>query len=160
MKIRNSTPSDAGAVGALYVELQQHHFRLQPHNPRYQVKSERWLEIARRAVEDPDDDVLVAEAESGVVGFARLRYEAKPWGLASQVETLVVSARWRGRGVGTELLAAGEAAAASRGARGMRVEVVVENDEGREFYEHRGYLALALRYGKPVDGAGPPLPWV
>jgi ribosomal protein S18 acetylase RimI-like enzyme len=158
MTIRNSTPSDAPAIGNLYVELQKHHFALQPHNPRYQVSSERWLEIARRAVEDADDDVLIAEEDSIVVGFIRLRYDEKPWGLACQIETLIVTAPWRGRGVGKELLAAGEDAAATRGARGMRVEVVVENGEGRNFYEHRGYAALALRYGKPVEGAGPALP--
>jgi ribosomal protein S18 acetylase RimI-like enzyme len=158
MNIRKARLSDAAAVGALYIELQEHHFELQPDNPRYQVSPERWLEIARGAIEHPHDEVLVAEEESTVAGFARLRYEEKPWGLACQVETLVVASRWRGRGIGTRLMAVSEEAAARRGAGGMRVEVVVESDEGRGFYEHRGYRALALRYGKPVEGAGPPLP--
>jgi ribosomal protein S18 acetylase RimI-like enzyme len=69
----------------------------------------------------------------------------------------VASSR-RGRGIGTQLLAASEEAAARRGARGMRVEVVIENEEGRDFYERRAYRALAMRYGKSVEGAGPPLP--
>ncbi|MEA2505981.1 MAG: hypothetical protein QOH48_599 [Actinomycetota bacterium] len=145
-------------MGDLYVELQEHHFELQPDNPRYQVARERWLEIASAAVGDSDDEVLVAQDESAVVGFSRLRYEEKPWGLACQVETLVVSSSCRGRGIGTQLLEASEEAAARRGARGMRVEVVTENDGGRDFYEKRGYRALAMRYGKPVEGSGPSLP--
>jgi ribosomal protein S18 acetylase RimI-like enzyme len=158
MEIRKARDSDARAVGDLYIQLQEHHFELQPHNPRYQVSPDRWLEIARTAINHPDDDVLVGEEERKVVGLARLRYEEKPWGLACQIETLVVDAQWRGRGIGTKLLQASEEAAARRGAEGMRVEVVVESDAGRTFYENLGYQALALRYGKPVEGAGPPLP--
>jgi ribosomal protein S18 acetylase RimI-like enzyme len=159
VKIRLGVPADNPAVSALYLELQAHHFRLQPHNPRYRVRGERWAEVARAALQDPGEQVLVAETQDGaVIGCAVLRYEDKPWGLACQIETLVVAPSWRGRGVGSELMAAGEDAAMRRGALGMRVEVVVENDEGRGFYEHRGYRALALRYGKPVEGAGRPSP--
>lgn len=158
LRVRRGVPADGPAVSALYLELQEHHFLLQPHNPRYQVGQERWAEIADAALDHPDDEVLVAASDDGVAGCAVIRYEDKPWGLACQIETLVVAAPWRGRGVGSELVAACEDAAARRGAGGMRVEVVVENDGGRAFYEHRGYRALALRYGKPVEGAGPPLP--
>jgi ribosomal protein S18 acetylase RimI-like enzyme len=158
MKVRGSVPADATAVGDLLTELGAHHFELQPHNPRYGVKSERWHEIARHSVADLDGEVLIAEEGETVIGCSVLRYEDKPWGLACQVETLIVTAGWRGRGVGKRLLAAGEEAAAKRGALGMRVEVVVENDEAQAFYEARGYRALALRLGKPVQGAGPPPP--
>jgi ribosomal protein S18 acetylase RimI-like enzyme len=158
VEVRNARASDARAVGALYVELQEHHFELQPHNPRYQVTGDRWLEIARAAIDHPEDEVLVAQEENTIVGFSTRRYEEKPWGLACQVETLIVASSWRGRGIGTQLLAASEEAAARRGARGMRVEVVIENEEGRDFYEKRAYRALAIRYGKPIEGAGPPLP--
>jgi ribosomal protein S18 acetylase RimI-like enzyme len=158
MNIRDSVPGDARAVGDLLIELGDHHFELQPHNPRYGVKSERWHEIARQAVTDPDGEVLIAEGEGTVVGCSVLRYEDKPWGLACQVETLIVTAGWRGRGVGKALLAAGEVAAARRGALGMRVEVVVENDEAQAFYAARGYRPLALRLGKPVEGRNTPPP--
>jgi ribosomal protein S18 acetylase RimI-like enzyme len=151
LKIRHSKLSDARAVGALYVELQQHHFALQPDNPRYRLTAERWREIARIALEHPDDEVLIAEEEDGaVVGCAVLRYEGKPWGLACQIETLIVTGRRRGRGIGRQLVAAGEEAAARRGALAMRVEVVVENDEGQRFYDDLGYQGLALRLGKPL----------
>jgi ribosomal protein S18 acetylase RimI-like enzyme len=152
--VRAGTTSDADAVGALLLELQEHHFRLQPRNPRYQVPAERWLEVARDALRNPDGEVLIAEDEHGVVGCAVLRYEGKPWGLACQIETLVVTAGGRGRGVGAGLVTAGERRAARRGAGGMRVEVVVENEGGRAFYERLGYDALALRYGKPIEGGG------
>jgi ribosomal protein S18 acetylase RimI-like enzyme len=159
VRIRAGVAADGPAVSALYLDLQAHHFHLQPHNPRYRVHRERWAEIARAALQDPGDAVLVAETEDhSVIGCAVLRYEDKPWGLACQIETLVVTPSWRGRGVGTELMAAVEDAALRRGALGMRVEVVVENDEGRAFYEGHGYRALALRYGKPLEGAGPLLP--
>jgi ribosomal protein S18 acetylase RimI-like enzyme len=151
LAIRPGAPSDAEAVGALYLELQEHHFRLQPHNPRYGVAAERWLEIARDALQDPDGQVLIAEGKHGAVGCAVLRYEGKPWGLACQIETLIVTASARDRGVGSRLVTATEKAARRRGAGGMRVEVIVENAGGRAFYARLGYDELAVRLGKPIE---------
>jgi ribosomal protein S18 acetylase RimI-like enzyme len=151
-EIRAGGPPDAEAVGALYLELQEHHFALQPHNPRYRVAAERWLEIARDSLHDRNGEVLIADGEHGVVGCAVLRYEGKPWGLACQIETLIVTPSSRDRGVGSGLIAAAEEAARRRGAGGMRVEVIVENAGGRAFYERLGYDELAVRLGKPIEG--------
>jgi ribosomal protein S18 acetylase RimI-like enzyme len=156
LAIRPGAPSDAEAVGALYLELQEHHFPLQPHNPRYRVPAERWLEIARDVLQDPDGQVLIAEGEDGVVGCAVLRYEGKPWGLACQIETLIVGASARDRGAGSRLVTAAEEAARRRGAGGMRVEVIVENAGGRAFYDRLEYDELAVRLGKAIEG--PPGP--
>jgi ribosomal protein S18 acetylase RimI-like enzyme len=152
--IRRSTPEDADALESLYLELQDHHFPLQPHNPRYQLGAARWRQLAAQVLADPAHEVLIADDDGVVVGCSVLRYEEKPWGLACQMETLVVTAGRRGQGVGDALVAASEESGTRRGARAMRVEVIVENDGGRSFYERRGYQALALRYGKPLTQPG------
>jgi ribosomal protein S18 acetylase RimI-like enzyme len=154
LAIRAGEPADVPTVGSLLLELQRHHFRLQPGNPRYGLPAERWLEVARDVLGDPNGEVLIAEDGSGVAGCAVLRYEGKPWGLACQIETLVVATAARDRGIGSMLVAAAEEAARRRGAGGMRVEVIVENEKGRAFYERLGYEGLAVRLGKPIEGPG------
>jgi len=148
--IRPATLDDQPEIARLYVELRDHHRVLEPGNPRYGTDDLRWELEARGALEDPDIAVLAAEAGEGVVGFVKLRYEPKPWGLSCEVHTLVVEAAWRGAGTGTKLMAAAEAHAMESGARGMRVQVLLTNERGRAFYERLGYEPIAVRYGKPI----------
>lgn len=150
VEIRPGELDDQPEVAGLYIELRDHHRPLQPGNPRYEVDDLRWELEARNALEDPDVAVLVAEAEEGVIGFVKLAYVSKPWGLSCEVETLVVEASWRGSGVGTTLMEAAELHAAAAGARAMRVDVAVTNEGGRSFYDRLGYQSIAVRYGKPL----------
>ena len=150
MSIRQARDDDA-AVAALYVELKRHHARLQPDNPRYKVPEERWTEIARASIARVDEHVLVAEDGGRVVGFVRVSFGERPWGTAAEVNTLVVAESARGKGAGTALMAAAERAAADGGATGVRLDILVGNDDGAQFYEGRGYELFAWRYGKMLD---------
>jgi ribosomal protein S18 acetylase RimI-like enzyme len=150
VNIRDGTIGDLDAIAALYVQLKDHHFRLQPHNPRYRVADAEWKNLARRALEDPDATVHVAELDDRVVGFSKLMIEPKPWGLSCEIDAMVVDEKQRSRGTGTELLRGAEAFARDHGAKGMRVDVLMSNYEGRAFYEREGFEIFAVRYGKPV----------
>lgn len=146
--IRRAEERDVRAIAALYVELKRHHARLQPDNPRYQVGEQRWGEIARANIENPNEEVLVADAGGATVGFARISFSERPWGRAAEVNTLVVSESHRGSGVGKELMGAAERVAAEAGAKGVRLDILVGNDDGARFYEELGYELFAWRYGK------------
>ncbi len=148
--VQAAGPADLPAIAHLFGELARHHGRIQPNNPRYGVPSSRWRELAERALEDPDEVVLVARSDDEVVGFVRFLYREKPWGISCEIETLVVDEDWRGAGVGTRLLEATEEAAAAKGARGIRADILVGNDEGAAFWQARGYKNFALRFGKAL----------
>jgi ribosomal protein S18 acetylase RimI-like enzyme len=148
--VETAGPGDLPAIAHLFGELARHHGRIQPDNPRYGVPSTRWRELAARALEDPDEEVLVARSGDEVVGFVRFLYREKPWGISCEIETLVVDEDWRGAGVGTRLLEVAEAAAVAKGARGIRADILVGNDEGAAFWESRGYKGFALRFGKAL----------
>ena len=94
--------------------------------------------------------VLVARSDDEVVGFVRFLYREKPWGISCEIETLVVDEDWRGAGIGTRLLEATEEAAVAKGARGIRADILVGNDEGAAFWQARGYKNFALRFGKAL----------
>jgi ribosomal protein S18 acetylase RimI-like enzyme len=148
--IRGARNEDLDSLVDLYLELKEHHARLAPRNPRYRVERSGWERVVRRALDDPGMTILVAEAEGRVVGFVKLSIVIKPWGLAGEIDTMVVAEAHRGRGWGARLLAAAEEHAVNAGARGLRLDVLAGNEAGRRFYERAGFSPFAIRYGKDV----------
>ena len=150
LTIRPAETGDLDTLAVLLVELQTHHVKLQPQNPRYHVDKRRWREVAAEGLEEGRSHAFVAEVGGAVVGFVKLAFADKPWGLSCEIDTLVVTRKWRGKGIGQALMEKAEAIGADHGARGYRVDVLADNYDGREFYERAGYEIFAVRYGKPV----------
>jgi ribosomal protein S18 acetylase RimI-like enzyme len=149
--IREATLDDQPEIARLYAELGDHHRRLLPEHPRYQAGHLEWEIEARKALENPDISVHVAEADEGVVAFMKIFFLQKSWGLSCEVETLVVEDAWRGTGVGTMLMARADEVGRAAGAKGMRVDVLLDNARARAFYEGLDYSPIAIRYGKPLE---------
>lgn len=149
--VRDAVVDDQPEIARLYVELRQHHRLLEARSPRYELGDAVWELEARRALQNPDIHLLVAESEDeGIVGFVRLSLEEKVWGVSCEVHTLVVEESSRSAGVGWRLMNAAESWAVAEGAKGIRVNVLLQNAGARAFYEREGYLPIALRYGKPL----------
>ncbi|MDQ3766466.1 MAG: GNAT family N-acetyltransferase [Actinomycetota bacterium] len=151
IRVRDAEVDDQPELARLYIELRQHHRLLEARSPRYELGDLVWELEARRALQDPDIRLLVAESEDeGIVGFARLSLEEKVWGISCEVHTLVVEEASRSSGVGGRLMDAAENWAVAEGAKGIRVNVLLQNAGARAFYEREGYLPIALRYGKSL----------
>jgi ribosomal protein S18 acetylase RimI-like enzyme len=150
VSIRPTSPEDLDDVTRLYLALKEHHSQLRPDIPRYRVSDGQWEKVADRALRDPDLVTLVAEAGGRVVGFTKLAFVEKPWGLSCEIDTMVVEDAYRNRGIGAEMLRAAEVEAYRRDAKGLRVDVLLENYDGREFYQRAGFEPFSVRYGKPV----------
>lgn len=148
MRIRSAGAMDAADLGELYIELKDSQRRLQPGNQRYEVPDDDWRNLARRDVVDEGVGVLVAEDNGSLVGFVRVSFVDKVWGKSCQINTLAVTEMFRGKGIGTALMRRAEDLATEEGARGVRVNVLVENTPARRFYERLGYGAIAVIYGK------------
>jgi ribosomal protein S18 acetylase RimI-like enzyme len=124
--IRRATPDDAPAIAAVHVRSWR---RAYADVVDAQVLAE--LDLDERAerwrgwLGDEEALVWVAEEGGRVVGFASLR--------GPKLTTLYVDPVAQGAGVGTQLLAAAQAA----GAR--ELEVFEANGHGRHFYEARGW---------------------
>jgi ribosomal protein S18 acetylase RimI-like enzyme len=90
----------------------------------------------RRFVTSPTADLLVAEAEE-ILGYtlAISRKDSQ----ATRLYSLAVLPGMVGRGVGSRLLRAAEAAASRRGAERLQLEVRADNDAAVRFYERHGY---------------------
>lgn len=91
--------------------------------------------------------VLVAEADGRVMGWIHVAaehcLEAEPW---AEVRGLVVDERWRGRGVGTELIRHAEAWAREEGLALLRLRTNVVRERAHEFYRRLGFRQLKTQH--------------
>jgi len=85
----------------------------------------------------------VAEAEGRLTGYliAVTVLSLEHGGIMAEIDELFVLPEARARGVGTQLLAAAEAALAARGCVRLQLQLAAGNTAARDFYAHRGYRA-------------------
>jgi aminoglycoside 6'-N-acetyltransferase len=136
-----------------------HHAMIDP--SRWQVPTLAAVAASRRRwhAMKPRDEGLVAVADGRVVGMIELwlRRPRDPDGarIARLGADLGISVapEWRGRGVGTALMLAGEAWAREHGVSQMVLDLSVANDGARRLYERLGYEIDALHMDKLVEPA-------
>jgi len=137
--VTTATTADVDAVVDLWVDLaagqQSHGSHLLAEANRSAIREA----VVRRVV---TDDVLLARADRDVVGFAMLtvetgRYEQDV--TRGLVENIYVRPAYRGRGIGSSLLDAAEAALTEAGVDVVALDVLADNDEARQFYRANGY---------------------
>jgi GNAT superfamily N-acetyltransferase len=160
--VHPASEEDIGALCALYLEFHEFHAdripeRLTSLRSRWDEEVTGLADRLREIVRDPGSAVLVASAESEIVGLSEVRVRedeettAKPGCRYCHMQSLFVPAPFRGRGVGRLLLEASESWARSHGASEMRLDVW-EFDEGPSgFYEARGYRPYRRSYARPLE---------
>lgn len=148
MLVRDATPQDLNAVTALVRELAT---SFEP-DPERVADAVAELVAGMRAADDPHERLLVAEAEGVVVGYclASVHRTLHANGPSAWVEELVVDPAWRGRGVGSTLMAQVEAWALRRGA----AVVALATRRAGGFYAGLGYAESAAYYRKVLPRAG------
>ena len=148
--VRPARPEDWLGVQALLRELDELHAELVPAYFRPATRTEpEW----RGLLGDSTALALVAvdevEGSRAPVGFLSLRIYDTPADPTmvprrrGHLETLVVDARHRRRGIGGRLLGAGADWARARGATEMVLTTWVGNAEADAFYERLGYRVLS-----------------
>jgi GNAT superfamily N-acetyltransferase len=130
--IRHATPGDAAAMAALAGELGY---------PTRAAEMDQRLTACLAAASD--HAVLVAESGKTVVGWIQVSVVVSlETGAFAEIRALVVSESQRGAGIGTKLVEAGEAWAASRDISRIRVRSNVTRERTRGFYEGLGYATI------------------
>jgi ribosomal protein S18 acetylase RimI-like enzyme len=130
--VREATLADVDAVVAILVEVAGEGRWIATEAP---VDVER---RRRRMVEDvEDDDAIILVAEAGGVPVGQLGLRLAPYGVADL--GMAVVAGWRGRGVGTALLAEAVARARKAGAHKLALQVWPHNAAALALYERFGF---------------------
>jgi RimJ/RimL family protein N-acetyltransferase len=130
--VREATLADVDAVVAILVEVAGEGRWIGTEAP-FDVERRR-----RRMVEDVEgDDAIVLVAEAGGVPVGQLGLRLAPYGVAEL--GMVVAAGWRGRGVGTALLAEAVERARKAGAHKIALQVWPHNAAALALYERFGF---------------------
>jgi GNAT superfamily N-acetyltransferase len=125
----------------------------------YPVASSSLAPRLERLLARVEDAVLVAEAESGVVGWVHgAEQELLESGRRCEILGLVVDPAYRSHGVGRRLVTAVEQWAANRGLEQVTVRSNVARAESHPFYQRLGYIRTKTQhaYRKALSGAPSP----
>lgn len=136
MRIRPLHRDDADAVGELLHQLGYAQDGVDATAARIQAWSE-----------DPSSAALAADRDGNVLGLIAVHlcpyFERS--GSWARITALVVADEARGQGVGSRLVSAAEAFAASRGCDRMEVTSSDHRESAHAFYRSRGYLVQTGR---------------
>ena len=167
--VERGTVEDIDAVADLWVDLargqQAHgtHLRAEPNRTAavdavaHAVVSGGLLVARARSPDEPPGRGGRPSDDRGVVGFVTFgredgRYEQDVE--RGTVYNLYVRPQYRGRGLGSRLLADAESVLADQGAGVVALEAMATNVDARRFYERHGYEPHRIELEKSLTGAG------
>jgi ribosomal protein S18 acetylase RimI-like enzyme len=136
MKIRKAEANDLAILERLFEEFSG-------------WRAERAVSI-RKAITNPDGELLVAEVDGQVVGFLGQFFFEDPLhaGLISFITDLFVEKRQRKKGIGSELVKKALSSAKTRNVREVHITTGEKNLEATRLYQKHGFnrAGIVLEY--------------
>jgi ribosomal protein S18 acetylase RimI-like enzyme len=142
---------DIASLRELWLELHHHHARVAPQSGEFVGDESSWhvrSSSYREWLADPRSFLLLARAEGRLVGYALVRVmEAgseltDSWRVPeviAEIETMLISAPFRGAGLGARLLDEIDDELARQGITEVMVGLMPGNDGAQRLYERRGF---------------------
>lgn len=110
-----------------------------------------------KMMEDPEQDVLVAEENGQLLGFAMVEYIKREETNSiyavheAHIVEIGVDETSQGKGIGTALIQAVKDAAKVRGCRSVQLDVWEFNKGALRFYEKLGFVTLRRKMEQVLD---------
>jgi len=155
--VRVASRSDIPDVERLLSELDRHHVDLLPHIFHAPDGPVRPTGILTAAIDDDDQDILVAEADGRVVGVAQVKVAKRPESAIFRprdyavLENMIVDASHRGAGAGTALFEAVKSWSRERALTHVQTICWAANEGALAFYQKAGFEAVTMRLECPVS---------
>lgn len=149
--VREAVAEDAAAIAGVALEVHAIHAAALPDIFQPATPAVVSAPDIASLISQPGQLVFAAIADEKVVGYAHAEIqdvEATSYRRAAgklHVHGMGVTASWRGRGVGSALIAAIREAAVARGLTGLTLDVYTFNVGARAFYEREGFIPLRER---------------
>jgi GNAT superfamily N-acetyltransferase len=140
-KVRRASARDKSTLLGLWLDLVEHHRRLDPAYPTVPGLREVLLGELARGLESASCRIWIAELDDAPAGFLFAELEAgrPPETAAAWIHELFVLAGRRRRGVASRLVEAADAWLVEAGTRTVRVRVEAGNGGGLAFWSARGF---------------------
>jgi GNAT superfamily N-acetyltransferase len=146
-EIRAASPRDRNRIVSLWLDLVEHHRRLDPAYPSLSGIREVLLEEVERGIRSRRCRVLVADPGDKPIAFLfaelQRRGPALDRGRSGRIQELYVDPAWRSRGVGRALVDVASGWLRERGARSVSVRVEPGNHSGFAFWQRSGFVERA-----------------
>jgi ribosomal protein S18 acetylase RimI-like enzyme len=150
--IRRATDGDAAALSAFGARTFSETFAAEnsADDMRLHLQSAWRTELQQAEIADPALDTLLAcDANGALAGFAQLRADHAPAGVATrnaiELKRFYVDKPWQGRGLARRLMDAVEACARERGARELWLGVWERNERAQAFYRKCGFRLVGTQ---------------
>lgn len=145
--VRDFREGEEADILAIVRDLQGHEALIYDRAKQAEEIGPWYVDAIKQDVAEHTGRILVAEADGIIAGYATLLFfnSAKEldevFYTYAHVGDLGVLASHRGRGIGSEILAACEDAARSAGHKWLRLGVIADNDGAVRLYERAGFRA-------------------
>lgn len=141
-------PEDAEALSRIFASSEEYHRDIDDLPP---LIAPLGMEYARQrfasmTTDDPERALLVAEVDGEVAGHveARMRRDEAAGFVGTYVEELAVAPEWRGRGVGTALMASVAEWARGKGALSVALDHFHTNEGAHRLYARLGFQVRGI----------------
>jgi len=158
ISIRPFEPEDRPGLIELARELQAAEASFYDRMKAPEEIGDWYVDYLLEACEEDEGQIFVATDGDALVGYAAVLTKVSSEDAVDEIEhtyalvqDLAVSESFRGRGVGSQLLARSEDLARAAGARWLRLWVLTENAPAVRVYEKTGFKSLFSVLEKPID---------
>ena len=155
MRIREATQADAPAIAALHADSWRNAYRgaysdEYLDNLVFEDRRRVWQE--RLSARPPNQYVVVAEHNGGIVGFA-CAYGERDEQLGTLLDNLHVHRKHHGSGIGRRLLIeVAKWSSRNYGKLGLWLGVLEQNEKAQRFYQKHGAADIGGRVVNPPGG--------
>ncbi|MEO1773270.1 GNAT family N-acetyltransferase [Candidatus Enterococcus ferrettii] len=147
MHIRAATTKDIPLLCDLYTKFYCYNASLQP---KYCIAVIETGEYIKWIMEQPDHTLFLAEYENSIGGFIHLaiaetpNYPSVAAHTFGQIVDLFVLEKYRGKGIGKQLVSAAKRWQTSKSLAYLELEVLANNPQAIKFYQKMGLTASRL----------------
>jgi ribosomal protein S18 acetylase RimI-like enzyme len=121
--------------------------------PDMDLDYKKMQEVYKQAIVSDKQKLIVGIYKSNIVGFCSLTIKNNLWqaGNLAYIDELVVDKRYRGQGIGKQLIDKITAIAKENRCKRIELDTAFHRKDAHRFYEKIGYEKRAYKFSKIID---------
>lgn len=140
--VRNATKGDFDKVHPLFEQLW----------PNKILNRSELSKVFERGVDSDKDELFCVEYENGIIGFCAYAIVNNLWqeGYISYIYSMVIDEKYRGKGIGTELINEAIKTSKQQGMKRVELDSGFQREKAHEFYSKLGFEKRAYLFSYPI----------